>query len=74
MRDCAECHVGGGGMEHVMAAKGADLSNPLTDPRTRLRTNLKGDGSAGLLTGGNNSYEFFIGQYEGIDADSCPLR
>lgn len=57
MRDCAECHVGGGAMEYVIAPKGSDLS-ALT--RNSLRNNENGM----LGTGSINTYEYFIDQYD----------
>ncbi|MCK5192225.1 MAG: hypothetical protein KAQ71_00345, partial [Desulfobulbaceae bacterium] len=55
MRDCAECHVGGGGNEYVISAKGADLS---TVTRNDLRTD------PGAMLTGINSYSYFIDQYD----------
>ena len=63
MRDCGECHVGGGAMEYVPVAQGSTLND---DPSTFLydgiRNPLRTD-PGGMLTG-YNTFSYFIDQYD----------
>ncbi len=59
MRDCAECHIGGGSMEYIPVAPSAD-----PDTRQDLRS-----ADLSVASTGYNAYNTFIGQYEGTDAD-----
>jgi hypothetical protein len=66
MRDCAECHVGGGGMEYVMAAKGADLSAVSRLSLRDLGTGSDTYGTAGAAVASTNftSVNYFVDQYD----------
>ena len=56
MRDCAECHVGGGAMEYVPVAMGTELSE---GARPELRAN------PAILAGTQyNTFNYFIDQYD----------
>lgn len=57
MRDCAECHVGGGAHEFIITDPTANLLPP--DPRQPLRSF---DSSAWNV--GYNTYNYFIDQYD----------
>ncbi|MCF8057293.1 MAG: hypothetical protein K9K37_11735 [Desulfocapsa sp.] len=57
MRDCGECHVGGGAMEYIPVAQGTNLG---TTARPALR-----DIPAMLSAGsGVNTFSYFIDQYD----------
>lgn len=59
MRDCGECHVGGGAMEYIPAAQGTDLSQP--GARQDLRTAAaNGWFNSSMYT----AYNYFIDQYD----------
>ena len=55
MRDCAECHVGGGAMEYVPVAEGTPL---VPGARTELRDD------PAMVTTGYNAFNYFIDQYD----------
>jgi len=55
MRDCAECHVGGGAMEYIPVAPGTDLS--VLGSRQALRS--WDDTGSGV-----NAFNYFIDQYD----------
>jgi len=69
MRDCAECHVGGGAMEHVPVAQGTLLA-------PGARTELRNDPS--IVTTGYNTFNYFIDQYDddgdGVLGEVLPQR
>ncbi len=58
MRDCAECHVGGGAQEFVVAAPGTDFRTPGS------RISLRNFDDSSLDTGKFNAYNYFIDQYD----------
>ena len=55
MRDCGECHVGGGAFEYVPVAQGTTLAPGV---RPELRAN------PAIVTTGVNTYNYFIDQYD----------
>ena len=55
MRDCGECHVGGGQMEYVPVAQGTTLA---PGARTELR------GNPAIVIAGKNVFNYFIDQYD----------
>ena len=71
MRDCAECHVGGGGMEYVMAPKGANLDAANGGvQRLSLRdlgTGTYADGTNPITAANYTSLNYFIDQYDEDD-------
>ena len=66
MRDCAECHVGGGGMEYVMAPKGANLATTARLSLRDLNTVADTYGPLGAPTTSAQftSVNYFIDQYD----------
>jgi hypothetical protein len=71
MRDCGECHIGGGAMEYIPVAQGTDL----TDPNAATLSVLDYDGPRAALRPGYtnsyandlaefNGYNYFIDQYD----------
>jgi hypothetical protein len=57
MRDCGECHVGGGAMEYVPVAQGTVL-----DPGARVE--LRADQTGTMVGAGVNTFNYFIDQYD----------
>ena len=57
MRDCGECHVGGGAMEYVPVAQGTVL-----DPGVRV--DLRADQATTMVGTGMNTFNYFIDQYD----------
>ena len=57
MRDCAECHVGGGAMEYVPVAQGTVLD-------AGIRTELRTDQTTTIVGTGVNTFNYFIDQYD----------
>ena len=55
MRDCGECHVGGGAFEHVPVAQGTTLDAGV---RKELRTDVA------VVQAGVNTFNYFIDQYD----------
>gem|GEM_PF-2528815 len=60
MRDCAECHVGGGAMEYVPVAQGTVLDPGVrVELRTDQTTTIVGNGDFPI-----NTFNYFIDQYD----------
>jgi hypothetical protein len=63
MRDCAECHVGGGAMEYIPVAQGTTLADDLAG--TSTREDLRAAGP--IVAAGVNTFNYFIDQYDDND-------